>query len=87
MLPARFLSVVVTTSRYADEFVVLTDGERDVTEALRGDIADVLQPFGLRISEATTHELHMSEGVRLPGVPHPVAPQTRNGQVRLHLHR
>ncbi|MFB6717023.1 group II intron reverse transcriptase/maturase [Streptomyces sp. NPDC056358] len=48
--------------RYADDFVVLTDGERDNVEALREDIADVLQPLGLRLSEAKTQVVHMSEG-------------------------
>jgi hypothetical protein len=40
--------------RYADDFVVLTDGDRDDVEALREDIADVLQPLGLRLSLAKT---------------------------------
>ncbi|MFD3553778.1 reverse transcriptase domain-containing protein [Streptomyces goshikiensis] len=48
--------------RYADDFVVLTDGERDDVEALREDIADVLQPLGLHLSEAKTQVVHMSEG-------------------------
>ncbi|MFE6904788.1 group II intron reverse transcriptase/maturase [Streptomyces sp. NPDC057717] len=48
--------------RYADDFVVLTDGNRDDAEALREDIADVLQPLGLRLSEAKTQIVHMSEG-------------------------
>jgi hypothetical protein len=66
--------------RYADGFVVLTDGKRDDVEALREDIADVLQPLGLRHSEAKTQVVHMSDGfdflgtrarLRLrPGHPH-----------------
>ncbi|WTH73082.1 reverse transcriptase domain-containing protein [Streptomyces sp. NBC_01238] len=48
--------------RYADAFVVLTDGERDDVEALRVDIAEVLQPLGLRLSEAKTQVVHMSDG-------------------------
>jgi hypothetical protein len=52
--------------RYADDFVVLTDGERDDVEALLSrrieDIADVLQPLGLRLSEAKTQVVHMSDG-------------------------
>ncbi|WP_371672298.1 group II intron reverse transcriptase/maturase [Streptomyces sp. NBC_00289] len=48
--------------RYADDFVVLTDGERDDVEALREDIAEVLQPLGLRLSEAKTQVVHMAEG-------------------------
>ncbi|MFG2261306.1 group II intron reverse transcriptase/maturase, partial [Streptomyces mirabilis] len=48
--------------RYADDFVVLVDGERDDVEALREDISDVLQPLGLRLSEAKTQVVHMSDG-------------------------
>jgi RNA-directed DNA polymerase len=48
--------------RYADDFVVLVDGELDDVEALREDISDVLQPLGLRLSEAKTQVVHMSEG-------------------------
>ncbi|MFE2972985.1 group II intron maturase-specific domain-containing protein [Streptomyces sp. NPDC059340] len=33
-----------------------------VAEALREDITDVLQPLGLRLSEAKTRVVHMSEG-------------------------
>ncbi|QHA08241.1 group II intron reverse transcriptase/maturase [Streptomyces broussonetiae] len=48
--------------RYADDFVVLVDGSRDDTEALRGEIADVLGPLGLRLSEGKTQVVHMSDG-------------------------
>ncbi|MEU0357092.1 group II intron reverse transcriptase/maturase [Streptomyces cyaneofuscatus] len=48
--------------RYADDFVVLGDGSRDDVEALREEIADVLLPLGLRLSEAKTQVVHMSEG-------------------------
>ncbi|MFD4133594.1 hypothetical protein [Streptomyces goshikiensis] len=41
--------------RYADDFVVLTDGERDDVEALREDIADALnQTAGPRTTRRTT---------------------------------
>ncbi|MER0450090.1 group II intron reverse transcriptase/maturase [Streptomyces sp. Edi4] len=48
--------------RYADDFVVLGDSNRDDTEALREEITDVLRPLGLRLSEAKTQVVHMSEG-------------------------
>ncbi|MFJ5036162.1 group II intron reverse transcriptase/maturase [Streptomyces sp. NPDC088560] len=48
--------------RYADDLVVLVDGTHDDVEALREDIADVLQPLGLRLSEAKTQVVHMSDG-------------------------
>jgi RNA-directed DNA polymerase len=48
--------------RYADDFVVLVDGECPDVQALREEIADVLHPMGLRFSEAKTQIVHMSEG-------------------------
>src|SRR4051794_34309949 len=48
--------------RYADDFVVLVHGDRSDVEALREDIAEVLHPLGLRLSESKTQVVHMSEG-------------------------
>ena len=48
--------------RYADDFVVLVHGTRADVEALREDVADVLQPLGLRLSRAKTQVVHMSDG-------------------------
>jgi len=48
--------------RYADDFVVLVHGNQADVEALREDIADVLAPLGLRLSEAKTRIMHMSDG-------------------------
>lgn len=48
--------------RYADDFVVLVHGDEDHTQALREDVARVLQPLGLRLSPAKTRVLHMSDG-------------------------
>ncbi len=48
--------------RYADDFVVLVFGTREDTEALREEIASVLAPMGLRLSESKTQVVHMSEG-------------------------
>ncbi|MEU5647510.1 reverse transcriptase domain-containing protein [Streptomyces milbemycinicus] len=36
--------------RYADDLVVLVDGERDDVEALREDISDVLRPLAVFVS-------------------------------------
>ena len=47
--------------RYADDFVVLVHGRRGDAEALREMIAGVLEPLGLRLSEAKTQIVHMSE--------------------------
>ena len=74
--------------RYADDFVVLVHGTCADVEALREDIAGVLQPLGLRLSAVEDPGGAHERWVRLLGVPHPVAPQVRDEQVaRLHLHR
>jgi RNA-directed DNA polymerase len=48
--------------RYADDFVVLVHGTQADTEALREEVAHVLQPLGLRLSPAKTRVAHMSDG-------------------------
>jgi RNA-directed DNA polymerase len=48
--------------RYADDFVVLVAGTRAHAEALREEVAGVLRPMGLRLSEAKTKIVHIDEG-------------------------
>lgn len=48
--------------RYADDFVVLVHGEKADAEALFGEVADVLAPMGLRLSEEKTHLTHIDDG-------------------------
>jgi RNA-directed DNA polymerase len=48
--------------RYADDFVILVNGTRSHTQALREDVAAVLEPLGLRLSPAKTQVAHMSDG-------------------------
>ncbi|GIF09835.1 group II intron reverse transcriptase/maturase [Actinoplanes siamensis] len=48
--------------RYADDFAVLVNGERDDVEALRESIASVLATIGLRLSAEKTRVVHMDEG-------------------------
>jgi RNA-directed DNA polymerase len=48
--------------RYADDFVALVNGTREHTETLRHEIASVLAPMGLRLSEAKTQVVHLDEG-------------------------
>ena len=48
--------------RYADDFAVLVNGTRQDTEALREEITGVLAALGLRLSEAKTRVVHLSEG-------------------------
>jgi RNA-directed DNA polymerase len=53
--------------RYADDFVVLTDGTDHHLSALREHITHVLQPMGLVLSAAKTQIVHMSEGFEFLG--------------------
>ena len=48
--------------RYADDFVVMVHGTRDDAEALWGEVATVLAPIGLRLSEEKTRVCHIDEG-------------------------
>lgn len=48
--------------RYADDFVVLTDGTDHHLTDLREQIAQMLAPLGLRFSETKTRIVHMSGG-------------------------
>jgi RNA-directed DNA polymerase len=48
--------------RYADDFVVLLTGTKEHTEALREEVAAVLSPMGLRLSEEKTLVTHIDEG-------------------------
>jgi len=53
--------------RYADDFAVLTDGTGQHAAALREEIAGVLAGLGLRLSQAKTRVVHMSEGLSFLG--------------------
>jgi len=53
--------------RYADDFAVLVHGSRSDAEAIRDEIAEVLATLGLRLSEAKTRVVHMSEGFSFLG--------------------
>ena len=48
--------------RYADDFVVLVNGTREDAEALWEEVATVLAPMGLRLSEEKTRVCHVDEG-------------------------
>jgi RNA-directed DNA polymerase len=48
--------------RYADDFVVLVAGTRADAETLRDEVAEVLRPMGLRLSETKTTIAHIDEG-------------------------
>ncbi len=53
--------------RYADDFVVMVTGTRAQTEALREEVATVLAPVGLRLSEEKTTVVHIDEGFEFLG--------------------
>jgi len=48
--------------RYADDFVVMVNGQRGDVEALWDEVAAVLAPMGLRLSVAKTKVCHIDEG-------------------------
>ena len=48
--------------RYADDFVVLVHGTREDSEALWAEVAAVLAPMGLRLSEEKTRVCHVDKG-------------------------
>lgn len=53
---------VMKLIRYADDFVALVAGQRSDAEALRDEVATVLAPMGLRLSEEKTSVRHIDEG-------------------------
>jgi RNA-directed DNA polymerase len=48
--------------RYADDFVIMVNGERHHAETLRQEVAAVLAPLGLRLSLEKTRVVHIDEG-------------------------
>lgn len=48
--------------RYADDFVVMVNGAKGDAEALRHEVATVLAPMGMRLSEEKTRVVHIDEG-------------------------
>jgi RNA-directed DNA polymerase len=48
--------------RYADDFVVMVNGTQGDAKALRHEVAEVLAPMGLRLSEEKTRTCHIDEG-------------------------
>src|SRR6516225_8602653 len=58
----RFCESREVRSLPATHLVILVHGNQADVEALREDIADVLAPLGLRLSQAKTRITHMSDG-------------------------
>ena len=63
--------------RYADDFVVLVAGARTDAEQLRDEVASVLSPMGLRLSDEKTGIRHIDEGFDFRGWR--IQRQTRRG--------
>jgi RNA-directed DNA polymerase len=53
--------------RYADDFVVMVTGDREHAESVRSEVATVLAPIGLRLSEEKTRVAHIDEGLDFMG--------------------
>jgi RNA-directed DNA polymerase len=53
--------------RYAEDFVVLVAGTRTQAENLRNEVAAVLSPMGLRLSDEKTGICHIDEGFTFLG--------------------
>ena len=48
--------------RYADDFAIMVCGSKAHADALWEEVADVLAPLGLRLSESKTRVCHLDEG-------------------------
>jgi RNA-directed DNA polymerase len=70
--------------RYADDFVVFCESKED-TEAARQDVKDWLATRGLRLSEAKTRIVHLTEGFDFLGfnIRHYRAPKTAKSGYKL----
>ncbi len=55
-------SPTIALIRYADDFVVMVAGDREHAESVRSEVAAVLAPIGLRLSEEKTRVVHIDEG-------------------------
>jgi RNA-directed DNA polymerase len=53
---------IVRCSAYADDFVLVVNGQRQHAEALRGEVAQVIAPLGLRLAPDKTRVVHVDEG-------------------------
>jgi RNA-directed DNA polymerase len=53
--------------RYADDFVVLVNGQRHHAEALLDEVADVIAPLGLRLAMDKTRVVGIDEGLDFLG--------------------
>jgi RNA-directed DNA polymerase len=48
--------------RYADDFILVVNGHREHAETLRGEVARVIAPLGLRLAPDKTRVVHIDDG-------------------------
>src|SRR5713226_8911555 len=70
--------------RYADDFVLMVNGDRHHAEALREEVAAVLAPLGLRLAPEKTRVVHIDEGFTFPG--HLIRRQRKPGTQKHHVY-
>jgi RNA-directed DNA polymerase len=70
--------------RYADDFVVMVSGSEEDAVVSRADVAAVLAPMGLRLSEEKTRIVHIDEGFDFLGFR--VQRQTKRGSNKRYVY-
>ncbi|MGW3572495.1 group II intron reverse transcriptase/maturase [Streptomyces sp. NPDC000941] len=70
--------------RYADDFVVMVSGTRQNADALWDEVASILSPMGLRLSEEKTRVCHIDEGFDFLGFR--IQRRTKRGTARKHIY-
>jgi RNA-directed DNA polymerase len=70
--------------RYADDFVIMVAGTKAHADALRDEVADVLAPLGLRLSEAKTRVCHIDEGFDFLGFH--IQRRSKRGTTKKHVY-
>jgi RNA-directed DNA polymerase len=66
--------------RYADDFAIMVCGSKAHADELWEEVADVLAPLGLRLSESKTRVVHLDEGFDFLGFH--IQRRTRRGTTR-----
>jgi RNA-directed DNA polymerase len=56
--------------RYADDFTIMVNGAKAQADALWDEVAELLAPLGLRLSETKSRVCHLDEGFDFLGVRH-----------------
>jgi RNA-directed DNA polymerase len=70
--------------RYADDFVIMVKGSKAHAEALREEVAQVIAPLGLHLSEAKTRVCHIDEGLDFLG--YRIQRRTKRGTSRKYVY-